>query len=302
MGRLAASAANMKANPKNPSALNTSSSDGEQLPDIYAYSNYRLFLQDYYKTRKKIDAKFSLRVLAAAAQFPSHGLLKYLMEGKRNLSKKTLTRLCPALGFDKNQTQYFENLVFFNQARSLEDKSLFYERIIRLQGSSTFKRLENSQLQVFRKWHSIVVREMLELKSFRNSFAWMSERMLLKVEQEDLRESMDLLLNTGLVKKSPNGFKLVDPDITTEDEVKSFLVKSYHLQMMKLAAWAQEAVPGSERDISSVCFSIKASELPFLKKQIQLMRKELKKFAALPGEGERVVQVNIQLFPLTKVP
>jgi hypothetical protein len=30
------------------------------------------------------------------------------------------------------------------------------------------------------------------------------------------------------------------------------------------------------------------------------MRKELRAFAAEPGAGDRIVQVNMQMFPLTK--
>jgi len=38
-----------------------------------------------------------------------------------------------------------------------------------------------------------------------------------------------------------------------------------------------------------------------VKEHIQLMRKELLNLAAGPGTGEDVVQVNIQLFPLTEM-
>ncbi len=270
------------------------------IPDLFLYTNYRQYLLDFYHARKQSDPKFSLRIFASLAQFPSHGLLKYLMEGKRNLSKKTLLRLVPALGFNKDQAHYFENLVFFNQAKTLEEKNLFYERLVEGAAFSTFKKIDASQLQLFRKWHSVAVREMLQLKYFRNSPAWIASQLLPKVESQDVQESLEMLLATRLIKKTPNGYKPTDPDITTNDEVRSFLVKSYHAQMMKLAAWAQQEVPGSDRDISSVCFSIKASQFPALKKQLQLMRKELRSFAAPEGEGERVVQVNIQLFPLTQ--
>jgi uncharacterized protein (TIGR02147 family) len=270
------------------------------LPDIFLYSDYRQYLKDFYQARKQQDPKFSLRVFAAQAQFPSHGLLKYLMEGKRNLSKKTLLRLTPALGFNNEKAQYFENLVFFNQAASLDEKAFFYERLVLGPGASKFKRLESSQLQLFRKWHSVVLREMLTLKNFRNQPQWIASQMLPKVDASEIEESMSMLLSTGLVRKVPNGLKPADPDVTTHDEVKSFLVKSYHAQMIKLAAWAQDAIPGSDRDISSVCFAIKSSDIPALKKQLQLIRKELRNFAAPSGEGERIVQVNIQLFPLTQ--
>jgi uncharacterized protein (TIGR02147 family) len=277
-----------------PSALS------KKAPDLYAYTNYRSFLQDYYQFQKGSNPDFSLRYFAKKAKFPSHGLLKYLMEGKRNLSKKTLIKLSDALGFVKDQAQYFENLVFFNQARGIDEKTFYYEKLLRAPEKSSFRKLEASQLQIFRRWYTIAIREMLQLKDFRNNPAWISDRLLPRVEQYEAQESLGMLLAQGLIKKTANGYKPADPDITTEDEVKSFMVKNYHAQMLKLAAWAQEEIPAKDRDISSVCFAIKEAELPNLKKQLQLMRKELRNFRAEDGAGERIVQVNIQLFPLSK--
>lgn len=269
-------------------------------PDLLNYTNYRQYLKDYYLARKQADPRFSLRTLAQAARFPSHGLLQYLMDGKRNLSKKTLVKLSQALELDKERSQYFENLVFFNQAKTLEEKGFYYDKLVRASGKSTFKKLDSSQLQAFRRWYTIAIREMLDLEGFRGNAAWISGRFLPPVQSYEAEEALALLLETGLIKKTANGYRAVDPDIATEDEVKSFLVKAYHAQMIKLAAWAQDAVPVRERDISSVTFAIKESELPNLKKQLQLIRKELRAFAAEPGTADRIVQVNMQMFPLSK--
>jgi uncharacterized protein (TIGR02147 family) len=269
-------------------------------PDLLNYTNYRQFLKDYYLARKRADPRFSLRSLAQAARFPSHGLLQYLMDGKRNLSKKTLVKLSLALGLDKERAQYFENLVFFNQAKSLEEKGFYYDKLVRSAGKSTFKKLDSSQLQAFRRWYTIAIREMLGLAGFRGNAPWISGRFLPPVQPYEAEEALALLLETGLIKKTANGYRAVDPDITTDDEVKSFLVKSYHAQMIRLAIWAQDEVPVRERDIASVTFAIKESELPNLKKQLQLMRKELRAFAAEPGSADRIVQVNMQMFPLSK--
>ena len=273
---------------------------GTALPDVLNYTDYRQYLNDYYQAQKSANPKFSLRFLAKKANFASHGLLKFLMEGKRNLSKKTLVKLSPALGLDKARASYFENLVFFNQAVDLEEKGLYYEKLLQTPGKSSFKNLQYAQLQIFRKWYTIAIREMINSKGFRISPEWIAGRFLPKLDAREAAEALDVLLTTGLVRKTANGLKTVDPDITTNDEVKSFMVMGYHDQMMKVAAWAQEGIPGRDRDISSACFSIREADLPNLKKQLQLMRKELRNFAAKEGEGERIVQVNIQMFPLTR--
>ena len=46
--------------------------------------------------------------------------------------------------------------------------------------------------------------------------------------------------------------------------------------------------------------NIKATDFPALKKHIQLMRKELLDFSAEEGEADDIIQVNIQLFPVTR--
>ena len=269
-------------------------------PDILNYTDYRQFLLDYYHVQKQAIPRFSLRTFARMVNFRSHGLLKYLMEGKRNLSQKTLMKMSMGLGFNKEQGRYFENLVFFNQARTLEEKNIFYERLKRAPLKSTFRKLEASQLRIFETWWNTVIREMLNLKGFRKDPEWISARLIPKVELPEVTESLETLLSTGLIRRTANGYASADPDITTDDEVTSFLVKKYHAQMLQMAAWAMDAISGKERDISSVCFAIRESDLPHLKKQIQLMRKELRNFAAPNGEGERIVQVNIQMFPLSR--
>jgi len=269
-------------------------------PDLLKYTDYRQFLKDYFQAHQLANPGFSLRHLAKQVNFPSHGLLQHLIDGKRNLTKKILAKLPSALGLNKEQSRYFEDLVFFNQAKKLDEKNFYYEKLVKSPLKSSFRLLEASQLQLFRKWFSVAILEMLNLKGFRNNPSWIASRFLPNVEPYEVEESLEMLLSTGIIKKTIHGFKAAGPDITTHDEVKSFLVKGYHDQMLKLAGWAQDEISSKERDISSVCFSIKESELPNLKKQIQLMRKELRNFAAENGEGERIVQLNIQLFPLSK--
>jgi uncharacterized protein (TIGR02147 family) len=70
--------------------------------------------------------------------------------------------------------------------------------------------------------------------------------------------------------------------------------------MIRFADKALDAVPAARRDISSITIPILAKDFGKVKEQIQLMRKELLNLAAAPGSGEDVVQVNIQLFPLTE--
>jgi uncharacterized protein (TIGR02147 family) len=70
--------------------------------------------------------------------------------------------------------------------------------------------------------------------------------------------------------------------------------------MLEMSRDKLSELASQDRDFSALTFSIRRKDFPNLKKQIQLMRKELLDFSADAGEGDDVVQVNIQLFPLTR--
>ena len=141
---------------------------------------------------------------------------------------------------------------------------------------------------------------MVGLKDFRPIPAAISKKLRGLVTPAQVSESLKLLLELGLLVKTANGYRQRDPLLTTDDEVQDMMVKLYHFQMLKLSATMLSDLPGGERDISALTFGIKHSDFPNLKKHIQLMRKELLDFSAKAGEAEDVVQVNIQLFPLTR--
>ena len=160
--------------------------------------------------------------------------------------------------------------------------------------------MEKAQFRIFREWHHSAILEMVALKDFRPIPDWISRRLGGLITPAQVTESLKLLVELGLLVKTANGFRQRDPLITTDDEVQDLMVKMYHLQMLMLSANMLSALPGAQRDVSALTFSIKREDFPNLKKHLQLMRKELLDFSAKAGEAEDVVQVNIQLYPLTR--
>jgi uncharacterized protein (TIGR02147 family) len=270
------------------------------VPDILHYTQYRVYLKDYLQIAKENDPKFSLRAFAQKADFSGHGHLRFVLDGKRNLSKRSLLKLVLALDLPKERASYLENLVFFNQAQTLDEKNHYYQELLKSRNETAFRKLDASQFDLFRQWHHTVIREMIGLKGFRPHPDWIASQLLPKLEPEEVRTSLKLMQQTGLIAKTANGFRSVDEAITTDDEVLNLFVHNYHAQMIALAGKALETVPPEQRDISSVCFKIRKADFPKLKRQIQLMRKEFRGFAAEDGTGDKVVQVNIQLFPVSQ--
>jgi uncharacterized protein (TIGR02147 family) len=270
-------------------------------PDVLQYSNYRTYLADYYEAKKAQSPIFSHRYFAQKAGISSPNYLKLVMDGKRNLTKKSLVKFAAGLGLKGLRAEFFENLVFFNQAEALPERNVYYGLILRTRAKAGLRRLDEAQFHLFSDWRHIAVRELAAVKGFRPDARWVTKKMGKAITEKEAEESLKLLAVLGLLKKTANGFAQSDVNITTADEVRSLLVKNYHHQMIRMAAASLDNLPSAQRDISSITIPIHARDFAKVKEQIQLMRKELLNLAAEPGAGEDVVQVNIQLFPLTEM-
>lgn len=272
----------------------------QSMPDVLQYTNYRVFLHDYYAYKKSTSAAFSLRFFAAKAGLSSHAHLKLVMDGKRNITKNTVVKIIQGLNLTDERAAYFENLVFFNQAKTDKEKAFYYGKLVKSTPGSRLHKMDQAQFRIFTEWYHSVIREMVELRGFNPAPEWISRRLGGTITPAQAAESLNLLSSLGLISRTANGYRQAQSLITTDDEVNDLLVKQYHRQMLDLAKDSMEDVPAEKRDISAVTFAIQRKDFPALKKHLQLMRKELLDFSSEAGTGEDVVQVNIQLFPLTR--
>ena len=70
--------------------------------------------------------------------------------------------------------------------------------------------------------------------------------------------------------------------------------------MLDLAKRALDQLPREQRDISSLTLCVAESTLPVIKERIREFRRELLQLAELEALPERVVQLNFQMFPLSR--
>ena len=80
------------------------------MKEIIEYTDYRKFIQDYYDERKRSSA-FTWRDFAREAGFSSAVYLKYVCEGKKNLSVGAAGSVASAMGLAGFESTYFVLMV-----------------------------------------------------------------------------------------------------------------------------------------------------------------------------------------------
>jgi uncharacterized protein (TIGR02147 family) len=270
-------------------------------PDLLGYLDYRAYLRELYELRKR-DGTFSYRTFSRRVGLGSPNYLKLVIDGDRNLSPAMATRFARAFGLSEDRRRYFEQLVRFNQARTVEQRDRAYAKLRRLLGSQRSGTLQAALEAYHSLWYVPAIRELVTSEQFRDDPRWIARRMLPNITAAEARSALRLLERLGMIVRDARGrLRQATPTITTGPEVRSRQIAEFHRTMLDHAKSSLERVPARERDISALTLCLGEHGLVLVKKAIQRFRRELLEVAELEQQPRQVVQVNFQLFPLTQL-
>ena len=268
-------------------------------PDVFGYLDYRAFLRDTYTVRKAEGRGFSYRAFSKRAGLASPNHLKRVIDGERSLTPAMAVRYATALGLAGDQSSGFLDLVALGEAETDAERNAAYERLQSSRGYRKAQKLELAHAAYHATWYVPAVRELVGATGFRPDPAWIARHLLPAITVAEAAKALETLLELGLVERTPEGgLRQTDAVVTTGPETRGLHVRNYHRALLERAAAAMEIVPNTERDISSLTFTADDETLGEVKRRIQAFRRDLIAYVT-ERPGARVVQLNLQLFPLS---
>ena len=275
------------------------------MKSIYGYTNYRLFLKEYYEEQKAAKG-FTYRDFARLAGMNSTSWLLHLIKGTKNLSAESAIRVAKAIKLNKSETEYLELMVSFTQASTNGAKDHYYQRMLGIKRKLKIARIGEEQYDYYIKWYHPVIRSMVSKVDFSDGeggydFSILGRCLMPPISAREAKKSVLLLEKLGLISRDGNGrYGRSSEVISTGDEVASLNVVNYHKQVSRLAEGAHDLSAKEERDISALTLGINAADVPRIKERIQAFRKEIMDLAAASNDADRVYQINFQMFPVGK--
>lgn len=270
--------------------------------DLFEYANYRDYLKDWFNIAKATRRNVTYRSFSKKAGLKSSNFVMLVIQGKRNLTEESIASLCKALELNKQESEFFRNLVYFNQAKTKLDENLYFQKMISSKKYHQLKPLEKTQYDYVSNWYNLAIRELVASPEFDGSAEWLSQNLFSDLSVQQVKQSLKTLEELQLIKKDKKGkWQQSSAILSTGDEVNSLALFNYQLKMFDLGKKALEDIDAQQRDISCMTLGIHREQLGELKKKIQDFRKEILKMVSSVNEPEEVIQVNIQLFPLSKV-
>lgn len=265
---------------------------------IIEYSDFRQFLLDYYEERKRSSA-FSWREFSKIAGFTSSSYMKVVCDGKSKLSKIGVERVAAAMGLTGFEQDYFRAMVKFGQAASEETKKAAYKDMLAIAKVHKVRVLEGDLFAYYDTWRNPMMRELAPLMPGATP-GEMAKMCYAETSAQEVRESLDFLTKTGLLKKGKDGsFAQSETSVSGTPDATRLALRGMHRQMAQLAAPALE-LPTGERNFSGVTMGVSKNTYDRIVGMIDEFRRKIIAIAAEDKDIDQVYRLNLQLFPLTK--
>jgi len=268
---------------------------------VFDYIDYRQYLAEYYIEQKEKKPVFSYRYFAKKAGYNSSGMYKDIVSGRTNIKPGFITKLSKAIKHGKREEEFFEYLVNFNQSKNQEEKSKYFERMMRFHNSTAFV-VESKNYEFYSNWYYTAIRDLLNLFNFKEDYAGLANFLDPRIRPDQAKKAVSFLLKHGMIKKNTKGYlKPVNKIITTGSKIKLLNIKNFQLQMMDLAKESLNKHSAKERNISTVSFGVSEKTYQSIESEINICRKRILTLVEKSENENRLYQLNFQLFPLSKI-
>jgi len=266
---------------------------------VFEYDNYRFYLRDFFREQKRQKEIFSHRYFARRAGFASSSFCAHVIDGKRNLTAESLRKVVKGLGLTGKSAAYFEALVYYNQARTVEDREHYFRQIERLRKSTQFYRVHQQQYAYYDEWYYPVIRELAAYADWRGDYARLGRLVRPSVPPEKVRAAVETLLKIGLLVRTADGRCRQSAETVTAESVPSAITRKTRKEFILKAIDALETLPVEKRHIAGTTVAMSAEAYQQALQKLDEVRKDILEAAMDEQKVDGVYQFNFQAFPLS---
>lgn len=267
---------------------------------VFDYFDFRHCLEDYYTYRKSTHQKFSHRDFALKAGYKSSALLVQLIKGRIRPTPKMMPGLIKALDLGEKEAEYFGYMVRFTDADTAAAKQVWFEKMTPLLPSK-MRLIALEQKRYYEKWHNVAVREALAILDVSDDCSELADFIQPTISEEEAKESLELLRNLGLIRADGDGFwRATDAILNHAPDLGPFLIWDFQAGMMDKGKAALRRWTKDRRNVATFTFSLSEEGHKRLSLKIDSFFREVHNLVRSDEGMNRVCQLNVQYFPLSK--
>jgi len=266
---------------------------------LFDYTDYRLFLSDFYKLAKSQNRFLTHRFIAETVGASSTGWFSDLVKGRISLTGLHFHKLVGLLGLSKTESDYFSAMVSMAQAASFEEREASLAKMLSFKEVRT-QLLGEDKFAFYSHWYHAILRELLFIYDFDGDYLKLGHKLRPPISPAKAKESIELLKRLDLIKADSRGFlKPTETVLKKDGSAKALKLGSFLRTNIEMGLDALDKVPADQRDISSLSIVLTDENFKSAVEEVKALRKKLLKLSETSTTG-KVYQCNFQIFPVTK--
>ncbi len=279
-------------------------------PSLVDYTDYRLYLKDVYEFRRATESTgvraYSYSTFSAAADIRSPNYLKLIIEGRRNLSEDMITRFAKALRLARIELEEFRALVRYSQAVEPIERNKYLKDLSDLRALRTYKSGEVNQATWDKVpgWIGWVLYAMADQGEVDFDPQNLHRLFRTKASPDDIRESLEKLIASGELARNPETGQVSKARdlIESPQDLPVPLIRKLQTELIYLGIESLFRDSPKEREFGAMTVAMTEEEFNQVRFELRQLRKRLQRDILVKrkvSKGERVYQLNVQLFPVT---
>jgi uncharacterized protein (TIGR02147 family) len=274
------------------------------LPDIFEYLDYRKYLIDTCAAIRAAQPSFSLRAFSRIAGSSSPNFYQLVVGGKIHPRPRHLTAIARSLGLTEAQQTYLMDLVTLSRAKRPSDREKRLKHVLSIGPRAANRVVRRDQYDYYATWYISAVRALIGFRKFplvNTDYGDIGRSLQPPITAAQAQRAVEVLNRLGLIRAGADGcYAQSDAVVSTGDDVKSVQVCAFQRETMKLGIRALEECMPELRDISTLTLNISGNGYQQIRERVRAFRKEIVAIAATDTGDDRVYQLNMQLFPMSR--
>jgi uncharacterized protein (TIGR02147 family) len=259
----------------------------EELSSVEAQTAVQNLLRTRFAEAQRVNPGYSLR--AYARKLGVHvGSLTYIINGKRNVSRKLAERIATRLPLDPQARAELLTLFPEKRRKNATGANL----------APRYLEVSAAQFRMMSEWEHLAVLSLSRCADFEGSEISIARR--LGISEARSAKVVERLLSLKLLARGEDGrLARTTESIRTSDDVAELSIRQHHDENLTLAKESLHRDPVARRDFNSITLAIDPANLSVAKEKIRQFTDELSDFLET-GHRTEVFRLSTQLFPLTK--
>lgn len=282
-----------------------------QRPELSLYTCFRKYLSDFYNYKvleyKGSYTNYNYKTFSAAADIRSPNYLKLIIDGERNLSPVTVKKFAKALGLDRFETEEFALLVSYGQAADGLERNQYLQKLSEFRMKRKIKsgRVKAKTAENAPSWLNWVMSALVDQKGMDFKLENLKKTIGPQAKEDEIKKAFESLIQDGsLVQDWQTGeIRRGVGGMPNPEEFPPELIRKLQAELIYLGMESLLYGKPQEKEFGSLTVCLTEDEFEKLKFELRHLRKRIYKdnlVAREKSKGDRVYQLNIQLYPITK--